>query len=309
MLPASARPDRRHGSGSTAAVRSARGIAIHRSATLIAGVTTRRHGIAVTKPARTLQDLHRTLPQPVFQRAVRRALDLRLISPAGPRQRTGPHPQRAGAALPTPLPPPPPSPAGGERSTRPLRGRLPLARSGRDRRDRRFQAPRQPSRLRVRPSTRCRASAPGLSRPAIHVPAGAGQPGRGRCGSARPPRPEPAGTQPMMDTCPQRPRKRSPPKGSKAKQEARRALPDRRQLARLPGVLRPARVDRHARRAADQRDLRARLDVRQDADRPRPRGRRGLLGRRAGRAASSPTSPTSPSASPARTCSATSGRT
>jgi very-short-patch-repair endonuclease len=59
-----------------------RGIAIHRSASLVAGVSTRRHGIAVTKPARTLRDLHRTVPQAVYRRAVRRALDLHLISSA-----------------------------------------------------------------------------------------------------------------------------------------------------------------------------------------------------------------------------------
>jgi very-short-patch-repair endonuclease len=58
------------------------GIAIHRSQSLIAGVTTRRSGIAVTKPARTLRDLHRVLPQPVYQHAVRAALDRRLIAPA-----------------------------------------------------------------------------------------------------------------------------------------------------------------------------------------------------------------------------------
>lgn len=56
-----------------------RGIRIHRSSTLVAGITTRRKGIAVTKPARTLQDLRRTVPQPVYRRAVRRALDLGLI--------------------------------------------------------------------------------------------------------------------------------------------------------------------------------------------------------------------------------------
>jgi very-short-patch-repair endonuclease len=56
------------------------GIAIHRSHSLSAAVTTRRNGIAITKPARTLRDLHRTSPRPVFQAAVRRALDLRLIS-------------------------------------------------------------------------------------------------------------------------------------------------------------------------------------------------------------------------------------
>src|SRR6266511_3782412 len=59
-----------------------KGIRVHRSSTLIAGVTTRRNGIAVTKPARTLRDLHRTVPQSVYQRAIRRALDLRLISSA-----------------------------------------------------------------------------------------------------------------------------------------------------------------------------------------------------------------------------------
>jgi hypothetical protein len=57
-----------------------RGIRVHRSHSLVAGVTTRRKGIAVTKPKRTLRDLNRTSPQPVFRRAVRRALDLRLIS-------------------------------------------------------------------------------------------------------------------------------------------------------------------------------------------------------------------------------------
>jgi very-short-patch-repair endonuclease len=55
------------------------GIRIHRSPTLIAAVTTRRNGIALTDPKRTLRDLHRTCPQPCIA-AVRRALDLRLIS-------------------------------------------------------------------------------------------------------------------------------------------------------------------------------------------------------------------------------------
>jgi very-short-patch-repair endonuclease len=57
-----------------------RSLRIHRSSTLIAGVTTRRDGIAVTNPARTLRDLHRTVPRSMYQRAVRRALDQRLIS-------------------------------------------------------------------------------------------------------------------------------------------------------------------------------------------------------------------------------------
>jgi very-short-patch-repair endonuclease len=64
---------------SDAGRRKRRGIRIHRSPSLMAAVTTRRHGIAVTKPARTLRDLHRTLPKRTYQRAVRRALDLRLI--------------------------------------------------------------------------------------------------------------------------------------------------------------------------------------------------------------------------------------
>ncbi|HSD23341.1 MAG TPA: DUF559 domain-containing protein [Solirubrobacterales bacterium] len=59
--------------------RKRRGIDVHRSSTLTAGVRTRHNAIAVTNPARTLRDLHRTLSQPVYRRAVRRALDLRLI--------------------------------------------------------------------------------------------------------------------------------------------------------------------------------------------------------------------------------------
>lgn len=55
-------------------------IVIHRSATLTAAVMTRRNGIAVTRPGRTLRDLRRSVPQPVFRSAVRRGLDLRLIS-------------------------------------------------------------------------------------------------------------------------------------------------------------------------------------------------------------------------------------
>jgi very-short-patch-repair endonuclease len=56
-----------------------RGIRIHRSSSLIAAVTGRRNGIAVTNPKRTLRDLHRTVPQRVYRATVRRALDLRLI--------------------------------------------------------------------------------------------------------------------------------------------------------------------------------------------------------------------------------------
>jgi very-short-patch-repair endonuclease len=56
-----------------------RGIRIHRSSTLIAGSSSIRDGIRLTKAARTLRDLHRSSPQPVFRKAVRRALDLGLI--------------------------------------------------------------------------------------------------------------------------------------------------------------------------------------------------------------------------------------
>jgi very-short-patch-repair endonuclease len=68
-----------HGDGGR---RKRRGIRIHRSSSLIAGVATRRHGIAVTTPKRTLRDLHATSSLPVYRTAVRRALDLRLITSA-----------------------------------------------------------------------------------------------------------------------------------------------------------------------------------------------------------------------------------
>jgi very-short-patch-repair endonuclease len=57
-----------------------KGIKIHRSSTLIAGVSLLRDSIRVTKAARTLQDLHRVASEERYRSAVRRALDLRLIS-------------------------------------------------------------------------------------------------------------------------------------------------------------------------------------------------------------------------------------
>jgi very-short-patch-repair endonuclease len=57
-------------------------IRIHRSSSFIADFVTRRNGIALTNPARTLRDLHRTVSQSLYRAAVRRALDLRLISSA-----------------------------------------------------------------------------------------------------------------------------------------------------------------------------------------------------------------------------------
>ena len=59
------------------------GIRIHRSVTLVARLVTRRRGIPVTRPSRTLRDLRRTVPQPMYRAALRRALDLGLIRSAG----------------------------------------------------------------------------------------------------------------------------------------------------------------------------------------------------------------------------------
>ena len=56
------------------------GIVLHRSPALPAGFQTLRANVPVTIPARTLRDLRRTAPGPVVQRAVRRALDLRLVT-------------------------------------------------------------------------------------------------------------------------------------------------------------------------------------------------------------------------------------
>jgi very-short-patch-repair endonuclease len=58
--------------------RKQRGIVVHRSMTLTASDTTRRRGIPVTCPARTLQDLRRVLSAEQLQKATRKALDLRL---------------------------------------------------------------------------------------------------------------------------------------------------------------------------------------------------------------------------------------
>lgn len=54
------------------------GIRVHRSSTLSPGDSTLRRGIPVTKPVRTLEDLRRTFPRPVFTAALRQAEYLRL---------------------------------------------------------------------------------------------------------------------------------------------------------------------------------------------------------------------------------------
>ncbi len=53
--------------------RSRTGIRAHRSRILFPGEVTRRAGIPVTTPSRTLADLRRTLPQPQFAAALRQA--------------------------------------------------------------------------------------------------------------------------------------------------------------------------------------------------------------------------------------------
>src|SRR5918995_1237628 len=58
--------------------RMERGMVIHRSTTLSTEQVTRRRGIPLTQPARTLQDLRRVLSREQLQKATRRALDLRL---------------------------------------------------------------------------------------------------------------------------------------------------------------------------------------------------------------------------------------
>ena len=88
-----------------------------------------------------------------------------------------------------------------------------------------------------------------------------------------------------------------------------RAVPDRRELARLPRVLRAPGVDRHLRRAADERDLRLRLDAGEDPHRPRRRADGRGLGRRACPAARRSPPTTRRSAPRAPTCSSSSGRT
>ena len=54
------------------------GLRVHRSSTLSTADVTLRSGIRVTKSARTLEDLQRTLPRPVFTAALRQAEFLRL---------------------------------------------------------------------------------------------------------------------------------------------------------------------------------------------------------------------------------------
>jgi very-short-patch-repair endonuclease len=60
--------------------RKRHGITVHRSSTLIAGLSLLRDGIRLTKAGRTLRDLHRAVSEETYRGAVRCALDLKLIS-------------------------------------------------------------------------------------------------------------------------------------------------------------------------------------------------------------------------------------
>jgi very-short-patch-repair endonuclease len=62
----------------TSGMRARDGIQLHRSSTLIAGLCTRRDGIPVTTPARTLSDLRPLLSPAQFTAALREAEFLRL---------------------------------------------------------------------------------------------------------------------------------------------------------------------------------------------------------------------------------------
>ena len=61
--------------------RKRKGLLVHRSRTLGPDSTAFHAGVLVTTPARTLADLRRGFSKDLHQRATRRALDLRLISP------------------------------------------------------------------------------------------------------------------------------------------------------------------------------------------------------------------------------------
>jgi very-short-patch-repair endonuclease len=77
LLPVSSGPIHVSVPGSGGRARR-RGLVIHRSTSLLPAVTTRRNGIVVTKPARTIADLQRTELAAVVRRALRQAAYLGL---------------------------------------------------------------------------------------------------------------------------------------------------------------------------------------------------------------------------------------
>jgi very-short-patch-repair endonuclease len=60
------------------------GISLHTSINLSPDSVTRSEGIPLTRPARTLRDLRRVGPHPVYLRAARRAIDKQLIEATAP---------------------------------------------------------------------------------------------------------------------------------------------------------------------------------------------------------------------------------
>ena len=127
--------------------RRRQGIRLHRSLLLTPAVTSRRNGIPVTNPARTLADLPRVATPEEVRRAIRQAEVLGFA--IGWRLRW--HPQRARASLPAPLPP---APHPATRSKRPdwsLPRGLSVEGSPPDRRDRRLSLPPRSLGFRSRP--------------------------------------------------------------------------------------------------------------------------------------------------------------
>jgi predicted transcriptional regulator of viral defense system len=88
----------------TTARRVRDGVRMHRVAALEPGETTRRHGLAVTTPARTLLDLAATVPRSDLERAVNEALVCKVATRKGllaslARSASHPGARRLGAAL------------------------------------------------------------------------------------------------------------------------------------------------------------------------------------------------------------------
>ena len=73
--------DDRHPEVTVATGRTHKGIRAHRSRTLHRADITRRHGIRLTTPARTIHDLSSVLPYKGVRRAASQALSLRLLAP------------------------------------------------------------------------------------------------------------------------------------------------------------------------------------------------------------------------------------
>ncbi len=121
------------------------GIRLHRSATLTPQMTTRRAGIPVTTPARTLLDLRRCVTAAELGRARRQAEVLGY--PLGDAATIEPDLTRSELErqIPPAVPPPPPTQPRSKRPRRRLRRRLPLAPLRPHRRDRRLPLPPRPS--------------------------------------------------------------------------------------------------------------------------------------------------------------------